>query len=234
MDSRIKNILRRVYEAPEPKDKRRFLMEMSMPPISYGRFVYEQIFYIRKWVWVLSAFIFVFALFGAGHMKNDMVWCMSALMPMLALTFITECCRSEVYGMTEFELASRFSLKSVVLARLGILGLANFVLICMAASVVFVDGSISVLRTAVYLFCPYLLTAFLGLWAVRKTHGKQSIYACLCIAVGISAMYMLLHQNVPMLYAKSKSAKWVVVLLVSGAGAFREYQKRLKIMEELM
>lgn len=39
--------------------------------------------------------------------------------------------RSESYGMAELELSARFPLKSVVLARLGILGVFNSVLICL-------------------------------------------------------------------------------------------------------
>ena len=44
------------------------------------------------------------------------------LLPFVALLAVTEGTRSAVYGMEELELATRFSLKSVLLARLCLVG----------------------------------------------------------------------------------------------------------------
>ena len=51
-------------------------------------------------------------------MNSNVLWITAALLPFVALLAVTEGTRSAVYGMEELELATRFSLKSVLLARL--------------------------------------------------------------------------------------------------------------------
>ncbi len=128
MNSNMKRLLKECFEAPEPKKKREFIASLPSPDVSIMDFLLSQAAYIPKWIWSLSALIFVVALVGAGYLKKDMLWCVSACMPLLALAPVTESGRSQRWNMAELEMSSRFSLKSVLLARLGILGLADLLL----------------------------------------------------------------------------------------------------------
>lgn len=60
---------------------------------------------------------FLIALMGARAFEKDVLWVISALIPFIALSLVTENARSNTYSMAEFEMSARFSLK--VLSLLG-------------------------------------------------------------------------------------------------------------------
>lgn len=177
---------------------------------------------------------FFIALIGAEYLSKNMLWCIASFMPLLALTIITESGRSETFGMAEFELSARFSLKSVVLARLGILGIANLILICMLVPFAIMNSETTILQTGIYLICPYLLTVFLGLWVVRKIHGKETIYLCTGIATSVSFGNMILYQSFPLIFGKHIFIWWVVVFAALGIGVANQCYQVIKQTEELV
>lgn len=233
MNRTLKKALKASFSAPAPLEKEKFLGRIQPPPISGFQFVRSQGAYIRKWIWVVSVLIFAVSLLGAGYLRKDMLWCISSFMPLLALAVITESGRSETYGMAELELSTRFSLKSIVLARLGILGVANLILMCLLVPCAFLNSEASVLQTGVYMVCPYLLTVFLGLWAVRKVHGRDGIYLCAGIATGVGIGNLLLYQSVPLVFGEKKFIFWIGALLLLGVGAAKQCRQVIKQTEEL-
>jgi hypothetical protein len=233
MNKELKNALKESFEAPAPIRKKEFLRSIQKPSISIFQFVGTQTAYIRKWVWGISALIFAVALIGAEYMERDMLWCISAFMPLLALSVLTESGRSETYGMAEFELSTRFSLKSVVLARLGILGVANLALFCLLVPFAYMNNGANILQTGVYMACPYLLTAFGGLWAVRKIHGKEATYLCAGIAIAVSAGNLFVYQSFPTIYAGQGFIWWIAALILLGIGTTNQCYQMVKQTEEL-
>lgn len=233
MNRKLKDALKDSFEAPEPVKKEEFLHNIPIPPINSFEFVCSQIAYIHKWIWAFSVLIFSVALIGAGYLEKNMLWCISSFMPPLALTVITESGRSEAYGMAEFELSARFSLKSVVLARLGILGVANLILIGMLIPFAFLHSAVTVLQTGIYMICPYLLTVFLGLGVVRKVHGKEMIYLCTGIAIGISLGNMMLYQSFPLIFGEHRLIWWILVFIILGTGVANQCCQMIKQTEEL-
>ena len=96
MNKELKKALKESFEAPAPTRKRGFLYNIQSPPIRNFEFVVTQAAYIRKWVWGLSLLVFIGSLAGAELLEQDMVWCVSAFMPLLAMAVITETGRSSV------------------------------------------------------------------------------------------------------------------------------------------
>ncbi len=129
MKQHLRQELKNVFDAPQPLHKRAFLRTLEQPKISIPAFILTQFGYIRRWVWIVSALVFVLSATGAAGLSQDTVWVASALMPLLALTVVSESGRSQNYEMAELEMATRFSLRSVVLARLGILGMENLIVL---------------------------------------------------------------------------------------------------------
>lgn len=233
MNKRIKKVLQTCFEAPTPQKKKDFLNRMQTPPASCLEFVCVQIAYIRKWIWGFSALVFGIALIGAEYLEKDMLWCISAFMPLLALSIITESGRSECYGMAEFELTTRFSLKNVVLARLGILGFANLVLICLLVPFAYQNSNTSILQTSIYMLCPYLLTVFLGLWATRKVRGRGAAYLCAGIALAVSFGNITFYHSFWTFYARHNFVWWVAAFVLLAAGTANQCLKTIKQTEEL-
>ena len=233
MDRQLKNALKEGFKPPAPEKKKEFFHRIPPQSMSTFAFIHSQIWYIRKWNWILFALIFTAALVGAKYMERDVLWQISASMPLLALFVVTERNRSEAYGMAEFELAARFSLKSVVLARLGILGTANFFLFCLLMPFAFMNSETTLLQTGIYILCPYLLTTFLGLLAARKVRGKESLYLCTCIAVSISFTDVLLTQAFPVFAREHYFTWWAAAFILFFIGTLEEFYKTIKQTEEL-
>lgn len=233
MNRKLKHTLRQGFEAPAPRKKDLFLRGIQAPPIRIPEFIWVQAAYIRSWVWVLSALLFAAALIGAGFLSRNMLWHICAFMPLLALALITESGRSELFGMAELELSTRFSLKSLVLARLAILGAADFILFCLLIPLAFMNSGTGLLQTGVYMLCPYLLTAFLGLWAIRKVHEKEAVYLCVGIAVGVSFLSLSLCRA-PTVFAEQNFPWWIAALALLGIGTAGQCRQMIKQTEELL
>lgn len=233
MNKNLKRVLKECFAAPPPQKKKDFLNSIPMPSATYSEFVCSQITYIHKWIWGFSVLIFGIAFIGAAYLEKNMLWCISAFMPLLALSIITESGRSEAYGMAEFELSTRFSLKNVVLARLGILGCANLVLICLLVPLAYRNSDTSILQTSIYMLCPYLLTVFLGLWATRKVRGRGSAYLCAGIALCVSFGNVMIYHSFWIFYVRHNFVWWMIVFALLAAGTANQCFKTIKQTEEL-
>lgn len=215
---RLQQELKHVFEAPEPLRKRAFLRALEQPAMSTPAFVAAQLGYIRRWVWALSALIFAVCATAALWLPAQMLWVVSAFVPLLSLTAVTESGRSVQYEMAELEMATRFSLRSVILARMGILGLENLALLAGLLPAGVCRLGFGVAQAGVYLLLPYLLTAFAGLWAVRRLRGRESVYCCAGIAACVSVLSAALQGSAPQLFERSALVWWAAGVLVLGAG----------------
>lgn len=219
MRKEMRQALERAFEAPKPLEKQYFLKNHKGKRYYIGmdEFILLQTGYIRKSTWMISALVFLIGIATSLIMKPEVIWALSAVMPFLALTIISEWMRSMAYGMFELEQATRFSFKSVVLARLGILGVVNFLLFLFCLFLGGMQSDIELLKAAVYLATPYLATVFLGLWIMRKTGFRESEYVCLGISAAVSALGFLIRLSARILF-RPEAVKWwgflAVVLFV--------------------
>ncbi len=232
MNRDMKERLKEYFAAPEPQRKEQFLNSLPAEPVGLSDFLLIQAAYIPKWVWGLSVLIFVLALAGAAVLKKDMLWCVSACMPIFALALVAESGRSERWGMAELEMSARFSLKSVVLARLGILGLADLLLFFLLLPLARMNGGSTLFETGVYMLCPYLLTVFLGLWASRIVHGRECAWVCGAIALGVASGNALLYQTIQGFYARHNFPYWVLAFALLSLGAAKQCIETIKQKEE--
>lgn len=228
-----KTILQEAFTAPPPKRKEEFFKNRAQTSISTASFMKMQIAYIRKRVWVMSALVFVCAALGVEFAGQDCVWVVAALMPFIALCTVTESARSVTYGMAELEMASRFSLKSILLARLGAIGLMHAAILCLLIPFVGNQASVPLTQIGVYWLVPYLLTSVLGLMAVRKVHGKEAVYICMGIAAVVSYLNFILKEILPQLYEEKQLLWWIAAGIYLLAKVLKEYKKALYETEEL-
>lgn len=229
-----KKELRQVFEPPAPMRKKEFIGGLERPGIGFCGFLMIQAGYIRKWVWIVSALAFFTSLAGAAVFSADMLWWVSAWMPLLALTIVAESGRSENYEMAEMEMATRFSLKCVLLARLGILGAENLLLLCLLLPVGLCNNLFGPIQAGLYMLTPFLLTAFLGLFILRRFRGREASYLCAGITFVISLMVIFLHDNVTQLYGEERLLWWAVAAAVFGFGTVKQYYQFFNGMEEFI
>ena len=200
-----KQELHRAFAPPPPTGKRTFLRSRhARMPLHHV--LVSQLCYIRKWVWWAAGALYLTAVIGAWAQIPETLWVISACTPMTALALVSESGRSNAYGMAELEAATRFSLRSVLLARLSLLGV--FSLLLLSALVLIVPNSAGTLAAGLYISAPYLLTAFLGLCITRRLRGHEGMYACVGITFCISISVLLSHFTAAFLYQSCCIPLW--------------------------
>ena len=213
MNNKLKRSIQKAFEPlkPNQKEKTRFLRTLPQPRISMFRFILVQATYMRKMTLVFSVLLLLPAVIGANYISENTLWIVSAFVPILGLLAVAEGNRSMMYGMSEFEMSTRFSLKSVVLARMSILGLINFAVIAILTPLCRIGNDFSLLQTGMYLLVPYLLTVNFSLWIARRVNGKETIYGCMCAAVIVSGINTGLHFVTDLIYQEIYTGWWLAL-----------------------
>lgn len=209
MKQEMKEGLKKLYEAPKPERKRAFLRELDAEKMHTGYLLWIQISYISNLEWILSGiFVGIVVLFGWFY-QNQVFGIILVMMPFLAVAGISESMRSVIYGMDELEMSARFSLKSIVLARMWIVGIENLALAFAAA--LFIQGSF--VQAVLYFLVPYLLTVYGSLLIVRNFPGREGVYACMGLAVSVSAAEVLSVMDYVWIYEERFICFWVIAVL---------------------
>lgn len=229
MNRAMKHRLEQYFNAPKPSGKRAFLRSMEPRRINVCHLLIIQARYIPKWVWLTCAPLFVFAWYAGRFDQEFAVARLMALMPFLVMVSLTESMRSVVYGMQELELAAQFSLRSIVLARMGILGFANLLLLI----VISVLLGQNTLKSVIFLLAPYLLTAFGNLMIVRRVAGKEGVFACAVFAFAVSGADLLLHTMMRTYFADRYLPAWFLLILLLGIAVVLEGRNTIKSICEL-
>lgn len=236
MNKQMRQSIQKAFEAPQPnrQEKAKFLRTLPQPQISMWQFVLTQAAYLRKWTLFFSVLLLFPALIGAYYIEKNTLWIVSAFVPFLGLLAVTENARSVVYGMNEFEMSARFSLRSVILARMGVLGVLDLFILCCLIPLCCVGNDFSLFQTGIYLIVPYLLTVNIGLWITRRFHSREAIYGCMSMAVLISGTDTGLHLMADFIYQSSYIIWWFVLTVFLIGRMIYETYFAIKQTEELV
>lgn len=234
--SDLKKKLQMGFEAPTPKRKEEFLEQFSArepePQGNLKCFLVSQIGYISKSAWVFSVLSLVVAMAGISFSEHFLIWFVSGMTPLLALSVATESSRSERYGMAELEAATRHSLPSVVLARLLIISMADFVAMLLIALIGYKAIGRTVLSTMLYVITPFLISTFFELYSVRKMRGRQSFYVCVAISFLVSFSIYFIELVLDTLYKLEFIGVWAVTAILALIGVMVQGRKIIKNSEE--
>lgn len=227
-----KEALKLAFDTPAPLRKRAFLRQLCLPGMPIHVFLISQIGYIHKWVWCICASVLVTSLLCTAFLPETVLWLISGLTPLLALTVSAESGRSALHGMAELEMATRFSLRSVIFARLAILGLINLLTLAILLPIGLAGGTPLPFSAALYVITPFLLSSFTGLCIVRKHRGQEGVYACIGSSFGISIFLFLSHHIIPVLYQEQCLAVWLIAASALLLGNGKQCAALIKQTEE--
>ena len=234
MDNKLKRNIQKAFEAPRPnrQEKTRFLRALPGPRISMFRFILVQASYMRKMTLVFSVLLLLPAVIGANYISENTLWIVSAFVPILGLLAVAESTRSTIYGMSEFEMSTRFSLKSVVLARMSVLGVLDFIVLVCAIPLCYSVSGFSLLQTGLYLLVPYMLTVNISLWLIRHLQSRETVYVCMSIAALISGANVGLRFITDIIYQNTYIVWWFILSVLLFAGTAHEIYLAIKQTEE--
>ncbi len=217
------------FPGPDRERKRAFFRRMPAPPVRHTRMVLVQAGYVSPLTWAASLGVFAGAMALGRLIPADALWTAAALTPFAALAAAAESGRSARCAMEELELSSRLGLKSVVLARMGAVGLVHLALLAALAAAL-ADGGF--FRAGVYFLTPYLLTDLLCLAAVRRVPGREGLLVCAGAAALTAGLALALH-SVRGAYAPDSFRWWVLALAVTAGLTGREHIRTIRKLEEL-
>lgn len=230
------------FSVPAPQRKMEFLAYLekensrrlndSKTSINMGSFIFSQVFYIRKRVYLISLAVLAASVLAADYAGAGSIWYIAAMMPFVALCMVSESARSEIYGMAELEMASRFSIKSILMARFGTIGLVHMILLCILIPIVRYSTFLSFVRVGIYLLVPYLAASVLELAAVRRFQGKEGISVCMGISVMVGWSNYLLEGLFKFLFGAKYFISWTVLAVYLTGKVIQEYRNIIYRNEE--
>ena len=196
--------------------------------MSHGEFLARQLFYIEKWVWMLSGILMLFIILACSRNTGNYPF---ALTPLLAVGILAETGRSHRWKMAELEYAARFSLRSIVLARMFLVGLIDTAGLLIVTFAVRSYLTYSLIRVFLYMMVPYLLAAFLGSLYERKKRtdaGLGSIVICLLSSAVFAAAPIFMSS----LYEESLTIIWAAAFILLICCLAVSVREQMREMEE--
>jgi ABC-type nitrate/sulfonate/bicarbonate transport system permease component len=195
--------------------------------MSHGEFLAGQFCYIEKWVWVLSGMLMLFIIWACSRNTGNYPF---ALTPLLAVGILAETRRSYRWKMAELEYAARFSLRSIVLARMFLVGFIDTAGLLIVTFAVRSYLTYSLIRVFLYMMVPYLLAAFLGSLYERKKRTDAGL-GSLVICTLSSAVFAAAPIFMSSLYEESLTIIWAtafILLICSLAVSVREQMREME------
>lgn len=236
MKSDTKRYLKQYFEPPEAVGKEAFLQSVDrfqkVEHPGFWRMVGVQIRYISKASWIASAILFltVLLLELAVEENGEYVRIVYAATPFFVLVALEEGTRSYRYGMEELELSARFSLRTVVLARMFLTGVGNLLTLCLLGLAMGGWWIVEML----YLLVPYLMTAAGGVNIIRRHPGRGGTRLCFLLAVLVSLGDWLLGKGAQFLYEPGFLFFWIAAFAASLAVCLKGSYHMIRMTEELV
>ena len=182
MDKNVKEQLNLAFYVPNPTCKESFLKKLRPREITTTELLIQQVPYIRKTIWIFAFVIITVAVTGAFLMNTDTERIIESLAPLAAAAAALEMHRSHQYQMTEFEMATRFSIRNVFYARMLIVGSVYAATFCIIAPIVSVRFGIGIVLLVSHILIPYLITTSLCMHLERTTIGRNNTYLSAAVA----------------------------------------------------
>lgn len=229
MERRLKEELSKYYEAPAPQKKQAFVRQMGVPKINLAYLTMLQVKYISKWTWLCSAVFCGLIYMMACSVDAKYARVVLAILPFWVMVSVTESMRSYRYGMEELELSARFSLKSIVMARLLVLGGGNLMVLAVTTGILSDASNFHVL----HVMTPYFLTAGGGLFIVRNIKGSENTLYCFVLAAVVSVLELILQWQYQELFLQRYTIAWAALCMAGVVFTLKESYRTIRMTEDL-
>lgn len=231
MERELKEVLRQYYEAPVPKRKQEFLRRIGAPRHRIGALLLVQLRYIPLPAWALSFALFALMLLASRLLPAYYAGCTYALVPFLSVTTVSVSMRSCRYRMAELESTTLFSLGSVIMMRMLLLGIGN---LGMLVALTFFMEPQFLLAEFLYILAPYLLTASGSLMIYRRYAQRDANYMGLAFSGLVAALELSAARGASFLYEERYVGAWAAASALLLAQFFVQIRKSMRTMEEMV
>lgn len=210
MNRKLKKALKMTFNAPESTKKSEFLNSLPYPKTTNFEFYFSQIGYISKRFWCLSVILLIIMAAFSLRFKQgkEIVGILSAALPLLTLTGITEISKSVSFNMTELEMSCKYNLSKITLLRLSAIGTFHFVILLLSLLIFKNQSQYGIFRYALYAVTPFLLSSYLSFWMTNHLKSKETLYICTGITAFISLAVFIMSSNLTVIYKGNYTLFW--------------------------
>ncbi len=197
MTSKQKRALAQHFTPPPPTRKEDFLAALPRESTTYGQVFLAQVGYVRKWIWALYLVCMALGLLVAHRAAEPtlLVSSLSAIVPLLSLCTVSELYRSVAHRMDELELSCRYNLTRILLMRLSILSMVNF-LVLLFFLLLAGQSQFGLVRNLLYLGVPALLSMNGSLLLLSRLNTRDTLYPCAAVSTGVSLLTFIADKEV--------------------------------------
>ncbi len=215
------------YQIPAPdserKEKSRALLlgirqSYQMTDI---QFLLGQIRFIRPYTWIgqlaiLVVICWIFHYFiGIGYTDYRILAMISISTPVLLLFHIEELARVCYKSMLEIELATKYSLKKLLLSRMCILGMVDLAMLGGFITFLNICLDVSLFGILLYSLVPFNLTV-IGLLYLLKYSGRGLYgYWALSYTSVVCAFFVIIPHYKPLIYSSDNQDIWLLACIIS-------------------
>lgn len=185
-NSELKQLIESAYSI-ESSGKKEFIKKYQRRKLNCQELLCIQLQYMGAQLTVIGGYTLAMLLGALTNINKDMAKIAAILAPLAALFALTGLGKSKKHGMEEIEMSSRFSLRTIKIIRLAIIGFAGLAVMLAASCTLRVVTGMSLFVSFAATGVPYLVTTFLCMLLIRRWHSPKNIYGCVVIAIVVCA-----------------------------------------------
>ena len=195
-DKELKKLLQDNVTPPDYQKKDAFIRQhrsKEIPHVSASRLLLQQAGFIRKRVWIASLILIAFValdimlkmrdMLNVGYTADEralsVLTTVSFFMPFISALGMIETFKAQLYGVYELEQVTVISGKRALFARLAAVGIINFSPMMFIAVLMKVTVGVEIVRGALVILIPYLLTMILCMEIERFEWARRSAFSFL-------------------------------------------------------
>ncbi len=190
--------------------------------IGFLEFFIRQIKYLSVPIWCLQGILLFFLLSTLGYLygalamtsEKQLAVLLCSCVILILLTTIPVIERSIRYQMNMVEAATKFSIKSILAAKLLTIGLGDGAMIVAVMLFTVKQTSLSILQAITYLMVPFLLLSSVALYLIGHVAVEKYVKGCVTASMILFLVVFLLGENSPWILKEAFITERVVFCLV--------------------
>ena len=177
----LKGLIKNAYGI-EASGKKEFIKKYQKRELNGGELFCMQLQYMGIQLTAICGYALAMLLGTLTDIDADLAKIIAVLAPLVALFALTGLGKSKKYSMEEIEMSSRFSLRTLNIIRLAIIGFTGLAVMLAASCALKAVTGMSLFVSFAAAGVPYLVTTFLCMLLIRRWHSPKNIFGCVVIA----------------------------------------------------
>lgn len=229
MTEREKNLKRRLecYQVPAPdkekkeRTKKKMLVLTKSYRMTDRQFILGQIRHIRPRIWIgqfLTLFLgcLGFWIYGReGYAYYQLFTVISTMTPLFLVFQIEELAKVSNRSMLEIEFSTRNSLKKLMLSRLCILGMVDFLILSIWITFLNYHLNEDLFKILLYSLVPFNITVIGLLYLLNHTKRNSYGYQAFAYTVVVCACFVVIPHHRPLVYSADYQNIWILLFWAS-------------------